>query len=287
MWSRTPTNLAAALALSFAGTAWGQTSRPAATQPAGDEVVERTPAKGKADEKAAALAARVMETMGGAKAWAETRVITWTFFGSRRHVWDKATGDIRMEGGNAESGKQVIVMNLNSGAGRAWRNGTEMTTGNQLEKALEQARSAWINDSYWLVMPYKLRDPGVTLRSMGPKQTAAGNDAEVLELTFEGVGATPQNKYHVYVGTRSGLVEQWDFFRTAADTESVFQSPWTGWKKYGRIMLSGGRGQMRGRDAKLTDIAVMDEPPAGVFTDPNWTPPASTTTDAADSTTND
>ena len=39
------------------------------------------------------------------------------------------------------------------------------------------------------------------------------------------------------------------------------------------IMLSGERGMMRGREARLTDIAVMDAPPEGVFTDPAWTAP--------------
>ncbi|MEZ5331564.1 MAG: hypothetical protein R2991_05830 [Thermoanaerobaculia bacterium] len=48
-------------------------------------------------------------------------------------------------------------------------------------------------------MPYKLEDPGVTLHYLGERPMLDGRPAEVLELTFEGVGRTPQNKYHVYV----------------------------------------------------------------------------------------
>ena len=56
------------------------------------------------------------------------------------------------------------------------------------------------------------------LRDLGEGRTADGRAADVLELTFAGVGDTPQNKYHVWVPRDSGLVEQWAFCSTAADT---------------------------------------------------------------------
>ena len=50
------------------------------------------------DQKAITIEDSVMETMGGRQAWDNTRYLTWRFFGRRRHVWDKYTGDIRVEG---------------------------------------------------------------------------------------------------------------------------------------------------------------------------------------------
>jgi hypothetical protein len=154
-------------------------------------------------------------------------------------------------------------MNLNTQKGLAWKDGEEITQPDSLEKVLYSAESAWINDSYWVFMPYKLKDSGVTLKYAGEGETETGRTAEVLELTFKEIGRTPQNKYRVYVGKESGLVEQWDYYRNASDEEPGFKIPWSSWQQYGRIMLSDDRGR-----AKHTDLAVFDELPASVFESP-------------------
>ena len=49
------------------------------------------------DANAVAIADEVMAQLGGWENWAKTRYITWKFFGRRLHVWDKWTGNIRVE----------------------------------------------------------------------------------------------------------------------------------------------------------------------------------------------
>jgi hypothetical protein len=219
---------------------------------------------GVADARSAEIAESVMQRMGGHAAWEATRFLTWNFFGRRRHLWDKHSGDIRVEGTDRDSGDSyLILMNLNSKQGRAWTNGEEVTEPEALVELLERGESAWINDSYWLFMPYKLRDPGVTLRHVGEGTMADGRAAQVLELTFTEVGRTPQNKYRVYIAADSGLVEQWDFYAQATDEEPRFQTPWHDWRPHGEILLSANRGES-GHSA----IAVLDQVPAGVFTSP-------------------
>lgn len=206
------------------------------------------------DPAAVALADDVMERMGGRRAWDETRCIEFSFFGSRRHVWDKHTGDVRIEGKDRETGAPyVIIMNVNTGAGRAMADDREVTDPARLAEMLEGGKRAWINDTYWLVMPYKLKDTGVTLRHLGVRDMEDDRAADVLELTFADVGVTPQNKYHVYVAHDSGLVEQWDFYAKSDDAEPRFRIPWHDWHPYGGILLSGNRGER-----SLSDIAVRD-----------------------------
>jgi TonB family protein len=216
------------------------------------------------DAEAIALADRVMLRMGGRNAWDATRFVTWKFFGNRFHVWDKHTGDIRVEGTDRETEEPyIILMNLNTKQGRAWRAGSEITDAEELAKMLELGESAWINDAYWMFMPYKLKDTGVALRYRGEGKLLDGKAAEVLELTFRAVGRTPENRYEVYVADDTGLVEQWDFYSNATDKSPRFQVPWRNWRRYGSILLSDDRG--RGRH---TDIAVFDELPREVFTEP-------------------
>lgn len=240
------------------------TSRPAQDDP-------DPPAEGfnadESDVAAIALADLTMKAMGGRQAWDQTRYIAWNFFGSRRHIWDKHTGNVRIEFTDRESGDPIILlMNINTIEGRVWRNGDEVADAEALTKMLKRGQGAWINDGYWLLMPYKLKDPGVTLNYLGEKMMEDGRPAEVVQLTFTDVGNTPQNKYQVYIAKDTQLVEQWDFFSNADDAEPRFKIPWRDWKRHGRIMLSGDRGEMRGRPAELTDIAVFDELPESVFT---------------------
>ena len=215
------------------------------------------------DPRAVEIADDVMESMGGRAAWDRTHFVTWNFFGSRRHFWDKYTGDIRVEGVGREDGKPyLILMNLRTMEGRAWRDGAE-ASGQELADLLDAGEAAWINDSYWLFMPYKLKDSGVTLSYVGPGEMVDGRGAEVLELTFKEVGRTPENRYQVYVATDSGLVEQWDFYRNATDEEPGFQIPWADWRRFGEILLSDNRGE-NGH----TDVAVFEELPSSIFSSP-------------------
>jgi len=217
------------------------------------------------DAEAIELADRVMLRLGGRGAWDETRFVSWRFFGSRFHVWDKHTGDIRVEGVDRESQEPfTILMNLNTKKGRAWQSGVEITEPEALAGLLDMGEAAWINDSYWMFMPYKLKDSGVALRALGEGTLLDGRAADVLELTFREVGRTPDNKYHVYVARDTGLVEQWDFFANAADENPQFQVPWRNWRRHGQILLSDDRGSRQ-----HTDIAVFDELAPAVLTSPD------------------
>ena len=212
------------------------------------------------DPKAIEIADRVMEALGGRKNWDNTHYITWKFFGRRLHVWDKWSGNLRLEDKNL-----LVLMNLNTGKGRAWEKGAEIIQPDSLTKKLQFAKSAWINDSYWMFMPYKLKDSGVTLKYRGEETLENGNKCDVLQLTFRDVGDTPQNKYYVYVNQESHLVIQWSYFSNAEDPEPRFTLPWLNWQKYGNILLSDGRG----RPSKMEDIAVFEYLPALVFESPD------------------
>lgn len=236
---------------------WAQSSEPNPAAPGFDTAGS--------DSEAIEIADRVMIELGGRRAWDESRYLTWSFFGRRRHVWDKQTGDIRIEGVDRETElSYLILMNLHTKEGRAWRDGVPVTDRQELAAMLERGESLWINDSYWMFMPYKLKDSGVTLKHLGTGEMNDGRPADVLQLTFEAVGRTPQNKYKVYVSEESGLVEQWDYYEDAADDEPRFSSPWHNWQRYGHILLSDDRG-----DRRHSDIAVLEDLAPAVLSSPD------------------
>ncbi|WP_424962763.1 hypothetical protein [Ekhidna sp.] len=209
------------------------------------------------DLLATLLADKTMLAMGGRKAWDNTRYIKWNFFGRRDHTWDKWTGDVRIE---VPSDELTILMNINSKEGKVLKSGQEITP-DSLDIYLQRGYEMWVNDSYWLVMPFKLKDTGVTLKYLREDTTKTGEAADVLSLSFEGVGVTPENVYEVWVDTDSKLVTQWAYYPDSSTLEPRFVTPWADYQKYGDILLSGDRGQY-----KLSDIEVMGSVPEGTFT---------------------
>lgn len=209
------------------------------------------------DPKAIAIADEVMTAMGGRKAWDNTCFLTWSFFGRRKHFWNKCTGDIRIE---SLPDSTVYLMNIYSGKGTVRIGAADITDPSLLDSLMDKAMAYWINDSYWLVMPFKLKDSGVTLKYVGEGKTEQNADADILQLTFKSVGVTPENKYHLWVDKSSKLVTQWAYFSKNENQKPDFITPWDNYKKVGNILLSGGRGKR-----SLTEIDAPENIPDALF----------------------
>jgi len=211
------------------------------------------------DTMAIELADQVMVAMGGRQAWNDTRYLAWNFFGARKLLWDKQTGDVRIDFLMQEV---KILMNVRNMEGRAWQEGKELTQVDSVEKYLKRGKSVWINDSYWLVMPFKLKDSGVTLKYSRADTTLTGQSSDVLTMTFQDVGDTPDNKYEVWIDQESKLVTQWAYYGSRKDSVAAFTRPWGNYQQMGGILLSDDRGE---RD--LTEVRVLTDVPEGTFSE--------------------
>ena len=109
------------------------------------------------DPAAIELADSIMKAMGGRKNWDKTRFISWDFFDARHLVWDKMTGRIRIE---SFSDGRTYLININTDTGRVMRRNGEIIEPDTVKKYVGFGKSIWINDAYWLVMPFKLKDTG-------------------------------------------------------------------------------------------------------------------------------
>lgn len=211
------------------------------------------------DLVATLLADKAMNAMGGRKAWDETKYLKWNFFGRRTHLWNKQSGDIRIEYPDAEL---TVLMNINTDEGKVLKGGEELTNADSLSKYLDRGKRMWINDSYWLVMPFKLKDSGVTLTYQREDTTLHGTSSDVIRMTFEEVGVTPENIYDIWIDFDSKLVTQWAYYPSIESAEARFVNPWLNYERYGNILLSGDRG-----NNKLTDIEAPTTVPDRIFED--------------------
>jgi hypothetical protein len=200
------------------------------------------------DAKAIEIADLVMQASGGRKAWDAAKILKWNFFGARSLIWNKQSGDIRINMADGD----VYISNIFESTGTALIKGQEIVDPDSLAIFLNDAKSIWINDSYWLFLPYKLKDSGVTLKYLEVDTAKGGAASHVLELTFANVGDTPENKYHVWVDTATNLINQWSFYANYSDTLSRFTTPWADYNEYGNLNLSGNRGNYL-----ITEIEVL------------------------------
>lgn len=210
------------------------------------------------DSRAIEIADQIMEACGGQRNWDNTRYVTWRNYGKRLNVWDKHTGDIRFE-----NDITIVLMNVNTGKGRAWRYGKEITEPGDLQRTLDFGYQAWAYDSHEVFLPFMLRNKGVILRYIGEGEVE-GSPVNILQVTFDDVGPNPDASYHLHIDKESGLLVQWDFFMDVGDETPRFKLPWLNYKEYGTLWFSADRGRKQ-----HTDIGVFDELPVAILTSPD------------------
>jgi hypothetical protein len=231
-------------------------------------------ARAESDPKAVAVADQALEAMGGKDAWNNTHFLRFDFavevggktVASRAHTWDKWTGRYRFEAKTKTGDPYVVLMNINTKAGDAYLNGKKLE-GAEAKKYVDEAYGTWVNDTYWLIMPYKMKDPGVTLKLAG--EAKEGNATyDKVSLTFDSVGLTPKDHYTAYINRGTHMMDKWEFVLQGEKPPAV-PFVWKNWQRYGKVMLSNDKVSLK--DGTRIYFPVLDAPATvadAVFTSP-------------------
>lgn len=220
--------------------------------------------------EAVAVAEEMMAAMGGQDAWNNTRFVRFDFkVGKpgewrvdRAHLWDKWEGRYRFETPVEGGGVRVVLFNVNTKQGDVYLDGRPVA-GAEKTEALEGAYSAYINDMYWLAMPWKWLDPGVNL-AYGGEQEYDGKACDVVNLSFGNVGLTPGDRYKAFVSKDSRLMVHWEY---------TLQSDRTGswdWQYVdaGGVKLAKTHVNDEGTEINMGAVKTAAEMDAAYFTDP-------------------
>jgi hypothetical protein len=204
---------------------------------AGDDASSSAPSAKDDSTTADSLARRIVENTGDPE---EVETLTFEFVYEadgevrvrRRHVWHPNEGRVTV----SSDDRSVTLTRLHDydlsklarSPGeheKAWRSIAPDTS----PKRAAEAWSQFVNDSYWLLMPSKLFDPGVN-RTL--------DDRGRLKLTFGDVGLTPGDTYWLTVDRDAGRIEQWSF-RLQDGREGTFE--WRDYRNVGPLELSTTR----------------------------------------------
>lgn len=229
---------------------------------------------------------RVLEAMGGQEAWDRTRFLSFRWqveregevVSDRRHAWDRYDGLYRLEterNGVAE----VAIFHVNEldeegdlgkvPAGDAWRNGQRLE-GAARDSVLAQGYRAFINDTYWLLMPYKWRDPGVELEFAGRDTLPDGRAYEVVHLSFDDDVGLTTDEYWGYVDRETGLMTAWRFHLEGQEEPGPIVW-WEDWQPVGPgpIQVAKLRRPEEGPTRiRFAEVEAAAEVPPGAFDPP-------------------
>jgi hypothetical protein len=197
-----------------------------------------------ADEKADAVARELIASLGGTAAWEKARQFRFDFVvesdGKRvvdfHHVWDRYTGDYRLLGTDKAGAPYAVYFNVNTKQGTAFVNGRPVE-GDEKAKLLETAYGRFINDSYWLLAPWKVLDPGVQREYAGEKPGPDGALCDVIKLSFDNVGMTPKDVYWLWITRDGRRMVQWQYVLGGAAEEPT-TALWKDWRTFGGIGLA-------------------------------------------------
>lgn len=217
------------------------------------------------------IAEQMMAAMGGTDRWNHAHFVRYDFIVSaggktvadRAHLWDKMTGRYRLESKTKDGKASVALFNAADQKGSAYVDGKKLE-GAEAAKALKDAYGTFINDMYWLSMPWKWMDQGVNLKAAGQKPLN-GQTYDVVELTFGKVGLTPGDRYQAYVSPKSHLMEHWEYVLQSGNKGSW---DWE-YTTTGGVTLAKNH---KSADGKMTigmgDVKVTDQADEASFTDP-------------------
>jgi len=217
------------------------------------------------DAESAKRVARLERAIGAVR-FASWGGMSWTFEvsrgdtvrTSRRHLWDRRSNRHRVEYTDRAGKRFVIVHTLGDSTGHAWIDGTALV-GDTVRSLVNRGELLWRHDTYWFLMPFKLRDPGVQLAYQGRQPDAR----ERIGLTFAGGGDT----YAFDVDPKSGRIAYWQFHHEG-DTH-LETGTWEEWVTIDGVSFSTRHLREDGRTLIRTkDILRVDTPPADRFAAP-------------------
>ncbi len=202
--------------------------------------------QGEADALSAEIIQRMTDAMGGQKTWDNLPCFRFDFVVVRegkelarfRHWWDKKNGRCRVEGPDDKGRNVTAIFTLAGKKGKSFTDGIVDTDSTNIASIIQMGYERWVNDTYWIIMPFKLRDPGVHVKHDRTTRTGDGVDCDVLAVSFNpGVGLTPGDHYWLYVNRQTHLVDRWEML-LEGQKPPPSSATWEGWTDIGPVKLS-------------------------------------------------
>jgi hypothetical protein len=194
---------------------------------------------------------RLQNAIGDDDAWKKARYFHFDWVDEqggerlpkRSYDWDRSTGRFRVEGAYEKGARYTVYFNVKSHEGDVWLAGKKVRDDAQRKKWLDAAYETFVNDSYWLIAPFKFQDHvyDIWVDWAGNGKGPNGESCYVEKMWFhDDVRPAPKGNYWLYIDDKSGLVVEWKL-GSGGQNEAQTAYAWSDWKKVGPIMLASTR----------------------------------------------
>jgi hypothetical protein len=205
-----------------------------------------TRAAGESADKGQQLATDIWKASGGEN-WAKVKEVHFTFvveqegktLFSAQHVWNVLAGTDEVKWKDKQGKDHDVTANLTAPAS---------------DDEGKTCYARWINDSYWLLAPLKIRDRGVKVEAGGPKDVK-GVSCETVRLKFDNVGLTPTDQYVFYIDPKTKLPIAWDYI---PESGTGMQATWEKFQSFGGLNLATEH-NFNGKTIRLADITIVTQ----------------------------
>ncbi len=153
------------------------------------------------------------------EAYKNTRFLEWSFANDRHHyMWDKEQHQVTVRWEDYTVNLHLKDTNL----GEVLESGKTID-GSERVKILKKARKYFNNDSFWLVAPYKVYDPG-TQRSL----VTLDDGTQGLLVTYATGGDTPGDSY-LWLLNGEGIPQSFKMWVNIIPIGGL-EASWEGWQ---------------------------------------------------------
>jgi len=187
-------------------------------------VVDESLPEGEPGSKAEELTDEMFAELNKSK-WESISFIKWSFRDAHHYVWHKDLNRAKISWDDFD-----VYLNLDKVEGKAYKSGS-LLAGTKKEEAIDKAWSYWCNDSFWLIAPFKARDPGTTR-----KYVPLSDGLEGLLVQYQSGGVTPGDAY-LWALDKDGVPQYYKMWGSSIPIGGV-KATWSNWKEFQEVKIA-------------------------------------------------
>jgi hypothetical protein len=199
--------------------------------------------EGKTGPEAEALADKMLNNLGYENFQDSSYVLEWHFRGGFNYQYNLQKEQVLISWD-----KNQVDLNTKTQDGQVTKNGKVLDPGEERQELLSYAIKRFNNDSFWLLAPFKIKDPG-TIRSV--VETKQG---KALLVTYQSGGSTPGDSY-LWLLDEEGRPYAWKLWVRIIPVGGL-KTTWEDWKAYEGFWLAGSKKGPLGLEVDVKPITV-------------------------------
>ncbi len=173
--------------------------------------------EGRTGFEAEELTSKIQEAIHQ-EAWDSTVALSWSFMGLHHYIWDKERNLVQVTWGDNK-----VLYNTKTLKGIAFEDDKKLDE-EDTQEAINTANTYFNNDSFWLMAPFKLQDPGT-------ERSIVDIDGETaLKITYTSGGDTPGDSY-VWLLNKDHTPRAWKLWVSVIPIGGV-EMGWNKWKTF-------------------------------------------------------